>query len=35
LKIAALVKQVPKFEAMQLGADGRLVREGLELERNP
>jgi electron transfer flavoprotein alpha subunit len=35
LKIAALVKQVPKFEAMQLGADGRLVREGLELELNP
>jgi electron transfer flavoprotein alpha subunit len=35
LKIAALVKQVPKFEEMQLGADGRLVREGLELELNP
>jgi electron transfer flavoprotein alpha subunit len=35
LKIAALVKQVPKFEEMQLGADGRLVRDGLELELNP
>jgi electron transfer flavoprotein alpha subunit len=35
LKIAALVKQVPKFEEMQLGTDGRLVREGLELELNP
>jgi electron transfer flavoprotein alpha subunit len=35
VKIAALVKQVPKFEEMQLGADGRLVRDGLELELNP
>jgi electron transfer flavoprotein alpha subunit len=35
LRIAALVKQIPKFEAMELGADGRLVREGLELEMNP
>jgi electron transfer flavoprotein alpha/beta subunit len=35
LKIAALVKQVPKFEEMQLGPDGRLVRQGLELELNP
>ncbi|HEX2384220.1 MAG TPA: FAD-binding protein [Acidimicrobiales bacterium] len=35
MKIAALVKQVPKFEEMQLGADGRLVRDGLELELNP
>jgi electron transfer flavoprotein alpha subunit len=34
LAIAALVKQIPKFEAMTLGADGRLVREGLELEMN-
>ena len=34
MKIAALVKQIPKFEAMQLGPDGRLVREGLELEMN-
>src|SRR5215213_6291399 len=34
LRIAALVKQIPKFEAMELGPDGRLVREGLELEMN-
>jgi electron transfer flavoprotein alpha subunit len=34
LAIAALVKQIPKFEAMTLGADGRLVRDGLELEMN-
>ena len=35
LRIAALVKQVPKFEQMQLGADGRLKREGIELSLNP
>ncbi len=35
LAIAALVKQIPMFEAMELGSDGRLVREGLELEMNP
>jgi electron transfer flavoprotein alpha subunit len=35
LRIAALVKQIPKFEAMELGPEGRLVREGLELEMNP
>lgn len=35
LQIAVLVKQVPRFESMELGADGRLVREGLELELNP
>ncbi len=35
LRIAALIKQIPKFEEMELGADGRLVREGLELEMNP
>ncbi|MGZ6973715.1 MAG: FAD-binding protein [Acidimicrobiia bacterium] len=34
LTIAALVKQIPMFEAMTLGPDGRLVREGLELEMN-
>ncbi len=32
LRIAALVKQIPAFEEMTLGADGRLVRDGLELE---
>ena len=35
LRIAALVKQIPKFEQMQLGADGRLVRDGIELSLNP
>src|SRR3954454_3519614 len=35
MRIAVLVKQVPKFEAMELGLGGRLVREGLELELNP
>jgi electron transfer flavoprotein alpha subunit len=35
LRIAALVKQIPSFEEMALGADGRLVREGLDLEMNP
>ncbi len=34
LAIAVLVKQIPMFEAMTLGADGRLVRDGLELEMN-
>ncbi|MBK5289402.1 MAG: electron transfer flavoprotein subunit beta, partial [Acidimicrobiia bacterium] len=32
LRIAALVKQIPAFEEMTLGPDGRLVREGLDLE---
>jgi electron transfer flavoprotein alpha subunit len=32
LKIAALVKQIPAVGEMALGADGRLVREGTELE---
>ncbi len=35
MRIAALVKQIPAFEEMELGADGRLVREGLDLEMNP
>jgi electron transfer flavoprotein alpha subunit len=35
VRIAALVKQIPAFEEMELGADGRLVREGLDLEMNP
>ncbi len=34
MRIAALVKQIPKFETMKLGADGRLLREGIELEMN-
>ncbi len=34
LRIAALVKQIPKFQEMRLGPDGRLVRDGLELHMN-
>ncbi len=35
LTVAVLVKQIPAFEEMQLGPDGRLLRAGLELEMNP
>ena len=35
LRIAVLVKQVPSFEQIQLGPDGRLRRDGVELEMNP
>jgi electron transfer flavoprotein alpha subunit len=34
LRIAALVKQIPVGESMTLGEDGRLIREGIELEMN-
>jgi electron transfer flavoprotein alpha subunit len=34
LRVAALVKQIPKIEAMSLGPDGRLQREGIELHMN-
>jgi len=34
LRIAALIKQIPVGESMTLGAEGRLVREGIELEMN-
>ena len=34
LRIAALVKQIPVGESMALGPDGRLIRDGLELEMN-
>jgi len=34
VRIAALVKQIPRFEEMELGADGCLVRDGIELELN-
>jgi electron transfer flavoprotein alpha subunit len=34
LRIAALVKQIPKIEAMTLGSDGRLERDGIELHMN-
>jgi electron transfer flavoprotein alpha subunit len=32
VRVAALVKQIPEFEHMKLGADGRLERAGLPLE---
>lgn len=39
LRIAVLIKQVPLIEgghvALELGADGRLIRDGLDLEINP
>ncbi|MGI8336680.1 FAD-binding protein [Actinomadura scrupuli] len=35
MRIAVLAKQVPRFEELSLGLDGRLLREGLELEINP
>lgn len=35
LSIAVLVKQVPRFDRLMLGADGRLVRTDIELELNP
>ncbi|MCZ7531481.1 MAG: FAD-binding protein [Acidimicrobiia bacterium] len=35
LRIAALVKQIPAFETMELDSDGRLRRDGVELEMNP
>ena len=35
LRIAVLVKQVPRFEDMSLGSDGRLRRDQTELEMNP
>ena len=35
LRIAVCVKQVPAFVEMGLGADGRLVRAGRDLELNP
>jgi electron transfer flavoprotein alpha subunit len=35
MRIAVLVKQVPRFEEMTLGPDGRLRRADVELEMNP
>jgi electron transfer flavoprotein alpha subunit len=32
LRVAALVKQIPAFEVMEIGDDGRLRREGVPLE---
>jgi electron transfer flavoprotein alpha subunit len=34
LRVAALIKQIPVGESMTLGEDGRLVRDGIELEMN-
>jgi electron transfer flavoprotein alpha subunit len=34
LRVAALVKQIPVGESMMLGEDGRLIRDGIELEMN-
>ena len=34
LNIAVVVKQIPRFEAMELNADGRLKRDGVELDLN-
>ena len=35
MRLAVLIKQVPRFELMELGPDGRLRRDGVELEMNP
>lgn len=35
LNVAVLIKQVPKFESLNLGANGRLDRSGSDLEINP
>jgi electron transfer flavoprotein alpha subunit len=34
LRVLTLLKQIPKFEEMALGSDGRLQRDGLELHMN-
>ena len=34
MRIAALIKQIPRVEEMELGADGRLVRDGIDFELN-
>ncbi|MHB8288973.1 MAG: FAD-binding protein [Acidimicrobiales bacterium] len=35
MDVAVLVKQVPQVDALELGADGRLRRDRVELEMNP
>jgi electron transfer flavoprotein alpha subunit len=35
LRVAVLVKQVPRFDELRLGPDGRLERAGMDLELNP
>ncbi|WP_420620378.1 FAD-binding protein [Candidatus Poriferisocius sp.] len=34
LRVAVLVKQIPVFEDMVLGPDGRMVRDGIEMHMN-
>lgn len=34
LRIAVAIKQIPRFEVMELTADGRLKRDGVDLEMN-
>ena len=34
LRVAALVKQIPKIEQLSLGADGRLQRDGVKMHMN-
>jgi len=34
MRIAVLVKQIPAFEELALGSDGRLERAGVDLEMN-
>ena len=34
MRVAVLIKQVPRVEALALGPDGRLQRDGLDLEMN-
>ena len=35
MRVAALIKQIPAFDELELGSDGRLKRDGLQLEMNP
>src|SRR5882762_9068381 len=35
MRLAALVKQIPDYEELELGPDGRLRRDGLGVEMNP
>ena len=35
IRVAVLAKQIPRFEDITSGANGRLLRDGVELEMNP
>ena len=35
MRVAVLVKQVPRVDQLAIGRDGRLIREGVEQELNP